>query len=248
MYSMSCKSPAHPSPTAAWPVAHHHFVQAPLLRVDSLSVVLDGREVVRDVSFEIDCGETVAITGPNGSGKSVLLKAILGILPHRGTIRWSHPTSIGYVPQRIDADRSVPLTVRNLLEAKARVIGRGKSEIAAVTDRAGLSAAALSAQIGSLSGGQFQRALIAFAILGNPELLLFDEPTASLDEPGEEDIDALLDELRREHGIAVIVVSHDFDFVSRYAKRVLSLDRVVVGYGAPRDVLMQHHHHHEQTR
>lgn len=199
----------------------------PLLRLDSVTVALDGRDVVRDVSFDVGAGEAVAIVGPNGSGKTVLLKAILGILPHRGTIRWSRPAAIGYVPQRIDADRSVPLNIRNLLEAKARITGRGRADIDEVVDSVGLSAATLTTHLGSLSGGQFQRALIAFAILGKPDIVLFDEPTASIDEEGEEDVYDLLDRLRGGGEMAIIVISHDLPWVSHFATRVVALERII---------------------
>src|SRR5690242_17767401 len=155
-----------------------------ILEVRHLSVTLDHRPIVRDVSFAIEKGESVAIVGPNGSGKTVLLKAILGILPHDGEVVWGTNVTTGYVPQKIEADRSVPLNVRNLLASKAAVIGKGAHEINEAITRVGLTDDVLSMQIGRLSGGQFQRALIAFALLGNPDIVFFDEPTASMDEPG----------------------------------------------------------------
>lgn len=208
-----------------------------IVEVRHLSVTLDHRAIVRDVSFAIDKGESVAIIGPNGSGKTVLLKAILGILPHAGDVVWAKNATAGYVPQKIEADRSVPLNVRNLLASKAAVIGKGAGEINEAITRVGLTDDVLSMQIGRLSGGQFQRALIAFALLGDPDIVFFDEPTASMDEPGEEQMYQLIRRLQDELALTVLVVSHDLSFVYRYATKVLCLNRAGVCFGPPRGVL-----------
>jgi zinc transport system ATP-binding protein len=224
-----------------WRGAHEASIIAALpaviLELKNVSVTLDHHRVVHDVSFTIREGESVAIIGPNGSGKTVLLKAILGILPHEGEIVWRPGVTVGYVPQKIDADRSVPLNVRNLLTSKAHVIGKGEKEIAEAIARAGLSEEVLATPIGHLSGGQFQRALVAFALLGDPDIVLFDEPTASMDEPGEEQMYELLDRLRTELGITIVVVSHDLSFVYRHANKVLCLNRSGVCFGPPHGVL-----------
>lgn len=208
-----------------------------IVHVRDVSVTLDRRPILRDVSFDIDEGESVAVIGPNGSGKTVLVKSMLGILPYSGTIEWRHGISRGYVPQKIDADRSVPLNVRNLLDSKAAIIGRDKAHIADTIARVGLTDEILSTQISHLSGGQFQRALIAFALLGDPDIVFFDEPTASMDEPGEEQMYQLIHRLHEELHIAAVVVSHDLSFVYRYASRVLCLNRAAICFGPPRGVL-----------
>ena len=195
-----------------------------IVQVRNLNVTLD-HPVLRNVSFEIEEGESIAIIGPNGSGKTILLKSLLGLVPYRGEITWRKGATAGYVPQKIDADRSVPLNARNLLHSKARVIGASEDEVIKTIGRVGLSEEILSAQIGTLSGGQFQRMLIAFAILGNPDVVLFDEPTASMDEPGEEQIYELIRRLQQEMKITAIVVSHDHLFVERFATRVLGINR-----------------------
>jgi zinc transport system ATP-binding protein len=207
-----------------------------IVRVQDLSVTLD-RPVLKNVSFEIGEGESIAIIGPNGSGKTVLLKSMLGLIPYSGTIVWREGTTAGYVPQKIDADRSVPLNARNLLHSKARVIGASDTAVAETISRVGLTPEILSAQIGALSGGQFQRMLIAFALLGDPDIVLFDEPTASMDEPGEEQMHELIHRLQQEMNITAVVVSHDLSFVYRYAARVLCLNRTTICYGPPRHVL-----------
>lgn len=208
-----------------------------ILRVRDLSVTLGGRTILRDVSFDVEKAESVAIIGPNGSGKTVLLKSLLGIVPHVGEIDWRSGVTIGYVPQKIDADRSVPLSVRNLLESKASVLAASSRDIDEAIAQAGLTAEVLSTPIGVLSGGQFQRSLIAFALLGKPDVLLLDEPTASIDEPGEEQIYEIIARLQRQAGISVIVASHDLSFVYRYANRVLCLNRTALCYGPPRGVI-----------
>ena len=210
---------------------------APILELKNVSVTLDRQAIVRDVSFTVEQGDSVAIIGPNGSGKTVLLKAILGLIPHQGEILWRRDVSVGYVPQKIDADRSVPLNVRNLLSSKAHVIGKGPEKIVEAIARVGLTDAVLATPIGHLSGGQFQRALIAFALLGDPDIVLFDEPTASMDEPGEEQMYELIDRLRSDLGLTVVVVSHDLSFVYRHANKVLCLNRSGICFGPPQGVL-----------
>ncbi|HEX3108241.1 MAG TPA: metal ABC transporter ATP-binding protein [Thermoanaerobaculia bacterium] len=207
----------------------------PLLHLANVSVRLDGRDIVRNVSCDVEEGESVAIFGPNGSGKTILLKSILGIVPHDGDIRWERDATIGYVPQKIDADRTLPLVIRDLFDSKIKVTGRGRDEVAAVIANVGLTDDIVQAPIGTLSGGQFQRVMIAFALLGRPDIVFFDEPTASIDEPGEERMYELIHRLQSERGMAVVVVSHDPAFVRRYANRVLCLNHTVTYYGPPRD-------------
>jgi zinc transport system ATP-binding protein len=212
-------------------------IASPIVRVQSLGVTLDRRTILRNVSFDIVAGECLAIIGPNGCGKTVLLKSLLGIVPHEGTIAWRDGVTIGYVPQKIEADRNVPLDVRNLLQSKAAVIGCPHDAVAAAATRAGLTTDLLATQIGRLSGGQFQRALIAFALLGDPDIVFFDEPTASIDEPGEEQIYDVIERLRRDLGLTAVIVSHDVSFVSRHATRVLCMSRTGQCFGPPRGVL-----------
>ncbi len=208
-----------------------------ILELNDVSITLDHHSILRNVSFAIERGESVAIIGPNGSGKTVLLKAMLRIVPYEGEIRWQPGTTVGYVPQKIDADRSVPLNAGNLLASKAHVIGSDRGKISEAVARVGLTHEVLATPIGHLSGGQFQRVLIAFALLGDPDVLLFDEPTASMDEPGEEQMYVLIDRLRTELGMTVVVVSHDLSFVYRHASKVLCLNRAGICFGPPHSVL-----------
>lgn len=208
-----------------------------LLTVQDLVVRLGERAILDGISFELLPGEVLAVIGPNGCGKTVLLKSLLRLLPSTGTIAWAAGTRIGYVPQKIAPDRGLPLRVREALEAKARLMRLGRAEVDRVAETAGLGSDVLDAAAGLLSGGQFQKMLIAFALLGRPNVLLFDEPTASLDELSEERVYELLHRLQSEQGMTVVLVSHDLSVVFRYATQVLCLSRGFTCSGPPRQVL-----------
>ena len=208
-----------------------------LLSVANLSIAFPGRILIRDLSFELRLGDCLAIIGPNGAGKTVLLKTLMHLLPYEGEIRWSQQARLGYVPQKVSSDRQLPLSARDLLEAKARLLKLPAEEIDGVSEEVGLTSELLHSGIGILSGGQFQKALIAFALLGKPNVLLFDEPTASLDELTEERIYELLRSLQKEKGITIILVSHDLSVVYRYANMVLCLSKGRTCMGAPQEIL-----------
>ncbi len=230
-----------------------------ILTVKNLTVTLDEQTILQDLSFELNRGENLAVIGPNGSGKTVLLRTLLGALPHIGEVRWAPSVRLGYVPQKVDADRHLPLNARNLLESKARVLSASQKDVESVIREVGLTRDTLKTPIGHLSGGQFQKSLIAFALLGNPEVVLFDEPTASLDQPKEEQIYELIHRLQDERGITVILVSHDLSLVYRYATKVLCLNKRNLCFGTPEEALTPeileklygspfkyyHHLHHE---
>lgn len=210
---------------------------ATLLSAENLGIAFGSRTVIQELSFEINAGDCLAIIGPNGAGKTVLLKALLGLLPHSGEIRWSPEARLGYVPQRVAADSRLPVRVRDLLGAKLRTLKLAGSELQSVCSQVGLAPEALNATIGTLSGGQFQKMLIAFALVGNPNVLLFDEPTASLDELTEDRVYELLHALQKEKGITLLLVSHDLSIVYRYATKVLCLSKGVACMGSPYEVL-----------
>ena len=196
-----------------------------LLSVRNLGVAFENRVVLRQLSFDLYSGDCLAIIGPNGAGKTVLLKALQHLIPYEGEIQWSQEARLGYVPQSVAADRQLPLRTRELLAAKARFLDLADQEMGDVSSELNLSPEFLNAGIGTLSGGQFQKVLIAFALLGHPNVLLFDEPTASLDELSEERIYELVHELQCQKGITLVLVSHDLSVVYRYANRVLCLSK-----------------------
>jgi len=209
------------------------------LSVQDLSVSFGKLRVINNVSFELNRGESLAIIGPNGSGKTVLLKTLLGLTEHAGSFFWSPDARLGYVPQKIDADRHLPINLQNLLEAKASIQHLKRADILSTVKTVGLPQETLRTPIGHLSGGQFQKALIAYALLGNPNVILFDEPTASLDELSEEHIYELLNELRRERGLTVILVSHDLSIVPEMADKILCLNKSTVCFGPPEEALTE---------
>lgn len=228
-----------------------------ILSVKNVSVRLGGSTILNNISFMIEEGDHLAIIGPNGSGKTVLLKSLLGMLPSQGEISWSKEARIGYVPQKIDADRHLPVSLGDLLHAKASTYKLSKNDIDKAIETVGLPQSAVEKPIGKLSGGQFQKALIVLALLGNPTVLLFDEPTASLDQPSEEQAYELIHRLQDERGITVLLVSHDLSVVSRYATKVLCINKEQLCFGDPElamkpEILDKlygaaHKHHHEPT-
>jgi zinc transport system ATP-binding protein len=210
---------------------------AEILRVKNLTVKFGENVVVDNLSFDVQKGESLAIIGPNGSGKTVLLRALVGFLPHEGTVEWSKTARIGYVPQKVDLDRKIPMTVMKLLHAKAALLGVKRPEINSIVKSVNLAPRVLTEPIGNLSSGQLQRALVTFALLGHPNVILFDEPTASMDQPGEEQTYELIHRLQDEMDVTPIVVSHDLSFVYKYATQVLCLNRQGLCFGEPRTAL-----------
>lgn len=208
-----------------------------ILEVKNLSVSFEKELVIDDLSFELLAGENLTIIGPNGSGKTVLLKTLLHMNSFRGTIDWAPNAKIGYVPQKVQIDQHLPLNAQTLLRAKTDIMKLPASEISAVARTLDLDAKTLSRPIGHLSGGQFQKCLIAYALLGKPNVLLFDEPTASIDEPREEQIYETLHRLQDEFGLTLVVVSHDLSLVYRHADKVLCLNKQGLCFGAPTKVL-----------
>ena len=212
-----------------------------ILEVKNLSVTLDGEEILKNLSFSVSRGETVAIIGPNGAGKTVLLRALLGIVPYSGEIYWAPGIKQGYVPQRMDFDRRIPLTVKEffLLKTKRIWIKAGQSierfqqELALV----GLDKDILLKPLGELSGGQLQRVLIAWALIDGPQVLFFDEPTSGIDIGSEETIYKTLHRLQHERSMTFLLISHDLNIVYKHASKVICLNKAMICEGPPREVL-----------
>ncbi|MCV2866145.1 metal ABC transporter ATP-binding protein [Albidovulum sediminicola] len=204
-----------------------------LITARGLTVRHGGQVVLAGVDFTIAKGEIVTVVGPNGSGKSTLLKALIG-LEHsvEGQITRAAGLSIGYVPQRLHMDARIPMTVRRFLSLPRRVADAAAEAELARTGVAGIGPRPMSA----LSGGQFQRVLLARALLARPEILILDEPTQGLDQPGVAAFYRLIEEVRAETGVAVLMVSHDLHVVMSATDRVICLNGHVCCEGAPRVV------------
>jgi zinc transport system ATP-binding protein len=208
-----------------------------VLEVEHLDVRFGNVQVLRDLSFRLPRGATLAVIGPNGSGKTVLFRALIGAIPYEGSIRWAEGTRFGYVPQKLDLERDLPLSGVDLLRARAGLAHLSPKELPSVLRRVGLTDEVASQPIGALSGGQFHLLLFAFALLGDPTVLLLDEPTSGVDEPGQERLHNLVHRIQTEQGASVLLISHELSIVTGHATHVLCLGRRRAWYGAPREVI-----------
>jgi zinc transport system ATP-binding protein len=208
-----------------------------ILDVNRLTIRFGPVTILKDVSFRISRGESVAVIGPNGSGKTVLFRALIGAIPSEGTLKWTAGIRFGYVPQKVDLARDLPITGFDFLRARTAA---GQSTDAALTQAitaVGLTEALCRQPVGSLSGGQFQRLLIAFALMGDPDVLLLDEPTAGVDEPGQERLNEIIERLQAERRLTVLLISHDLSVVHQHATHVLCLSGGTAHFGEPRTIL-----------
>ncbi len=205
-----------------------------ILTVTSLSVSFGNQKVLDNISFSVERDGTLAIIGPNGAGKSVLFRAILGLIPYDGEVKWADDVKIGYVPQKLFVQKDLPLTVLEFLKLKENNI----SNIEKVLNSVGIKKTGiLKTRLGDLSGGEIQRVLIANALLGNPQVLLFDEPTSGVDIAGEETIYSLIERLKKEVDLTIIFISHELDIVYQHATDVLCLNKEKICFGKPREVI-----------
>jgi len=204
-----------------------------ILRVKDLNVKLDGEDVLTDLSFNVDEGEVLAILGPNGAGKTTLLKALLGIVPYEGVIKWREGVRIGYVPQRLPFIKDVPLSVKEFFQLE----NASENEAKEILKSIGLGEKILRNKVGDLSSGQFQRILIGWALASDPNVLLFDEPLAGIDIGGQESVYNLLERLKVEKNLTILFVTHELSIVYRLADRVLCLNKRMLCMGAPKEKL-----------
>ena len=205
-----------------------------LIETRGLTVRLGKQLVLFDIDLAVERGEIVTIVGPNGSGKSTLLRALIGaVTVTGGSIIRAQGLRIGYVPQRLHIDGTLPITVARFLRLGAR---RRSVDVAGALEETGVPDLA-ERQMTALSGGQFQRVLLARALLSSPDLLLLDEPAQGLDHPGIPSLYRLIDALRTRLDCAVLMVSHDLHVVLSATDRVIGLQGVIWYDGDPRKMV-----------
>jgi len=219
------------------------------LKVQNLSVRMGVDDILEDVSFHLHCGEITALIGPNGAGKSTLFKTILGQLPHEGSIdfqqaggRRTRPL-IGYVPQSPAFDRGNPVSVFDLFSSAVSdwpvflpSPKKLRERVFACLQRTH-AGELIDKRIGSLSGGELQRVLLAMALEPLPHILILDEPLSGVDIEGEKQLMDMLDEIRTSYDLSILLSTHDFATLDQYADKVLLLNHRLLKKGSPAQVL-----------
>ena len=217
--------------------------------LDRISVRRGGQVLLQDVSMHIHCGQLTVLIGQNGAGKTTLIRALLGEIPHTGTIRHVDSRGLdiphlrtGYVPQHLQFDREMPLTVQDFMAAafSRRPVWTGVGKNTREKVRKALedvSAGELAGTpLGRCSGGELQRVLLALALQPAPDLLVLDEPVSGIDRNGLKMFLDTLVNLRSTHHMAILLVSHDLRFVREYADHVVLLEKSVLTQGSPGEV------------
>lgn len=201
-----------------------------LISLNSVTLGYDGKIVLRDIDLTVKRGEIITIVGPNGSGKTSMMRALIGALvPTTGSIVRSRALRLGYVPQKLNIDHSFPITLRRFLSVPKRINPEQVTEAASLVGMGDF----LDQQIATLSGGQFQRALLARAIIDAPDLLLLDEPTQGLDQNGSARFYQLIAYLKEKLDCAIVLVSHDLHVVMSASDRVICLNGHICCEGTP---------------
>jgi zinc transport system ATP-binding protein len=199
-----------------------------ILRVENLNIQFANHIIINNLNLDLVRDKTLAVIGPNGSGKSVFFKALLGLIPYQGKITWAKDSRIGYVPQKLSVDSDLPITVLEFLQLKEK----DNKKINDILSVVGFKKKAehihhdmrvISTRLGSLSGGELQRILMAYALLGDPNVLLLDEPTAGVDLEGEETFYELFAHLKKDADLTIIFISHDIEVVKSYSDQILEL-------------------------
>lgn len=208
----------------------------PLIEARQLGVRLGGETIISNVNLKVFRGQIVTLIGPNGAGKSTLIKALLGV--HRvseGQLTLAPSTTIGYMPQRISIDDSLPLSVHRLMTLTYRAPRPAVIDALRLTDVPHL----IDRPVQQLSGGEFQRVMLARALLKNPDVLVLDEPVQGVDFNGEVDLYRLIQRIRDERGCAILMVSHDLHLVMAATDEVVCLNGHVCCTGAPETITRQ---------
>ena len=234
---------------------------APVLEMENVSFSRGGKVILNDISLSLSPGEIMTLIGPNGSGKTTLVKIALGLQqPDSGTVRLKRGVRIGYMPQRVVIDPVLPLTVRRFLSLGGLCkIGRRKAALEEVG-----APHVIDSAVQSISGGEFQRVLLARAILREPDFLVLDEPVQGVDVTGQAALYDLISRIRKRYGCAVLMVSHDLHLVMAQTDSVICLNQHICCSGHPSvvskdpafiemfgqedaDRLAVYHHHHDHV-
>jgi zinc transport system ATP-binding protein len=213
-----------------------------ILSVSNLKVKFDEHIILNDISFEVKRDDTLAVIGPNGAGKTVLFRTLLNLISYSGEIVWAKDAKIGYVPQKLAVAKDLPLTAGEFLSFKEKDYLRICEILAEVgfqkkSEHTHNDYRVLNTRLGDLSGGELQRILIAYALLEDPNVLLFDEPTAGVDVAGEETIYSLIHRLQTKKDLTIIFISHELQVVNHYADNVLCLNKEKISFGPPMKVV-----------
>lgn len=219
------------------------------LRINNLSVKIGNHQILDDITMHAHCGEMIALVGPNGAGKTTLLKAILGQQESTGVISFSVPgqrnrkAKIGYVPQSPTFDSGDPVTVADLFVCcmcrRPAFLGVSKtmrSKIVECLERVHAQDL-IDKRVGTLSGGELQRVLLALALEPIPNILILDEPLSGVDVEGIASLMDMLDELRQIYDLSILMTTHDFSTLEAYANQVILIDHKIIVQGSPKEVL-----------
>jgi ABC-type Mn2+/Zn2+ transport system ATPase subunit len=205
-----------------------------MLTVEHLTVTFDSVDVIKNLSFKVKEGEVLVILGPNGAGKTTLLRALLGLIPYTGKILWASEDISYLPPQELLERRGLPpLNIEEFFRFK----DVSTDQILKIFEEVGLDPSLLKRGYGTLSTGQFQRMIIAWALVDEPSVLLFDEPTSGVDIGGQETIYSLLHRFWKERNLTILLVTHDLNVVWEHAETVLCMNKEKLCYGPPRTVL-----------
>ena len=218
-------------------------------KINNISVKFGNDVILKNVSIHIHCGELTVIIGRNGAGKSTLLKAILGEVEHKGNIIFTDEKDnltkkikIGYVPQKLNIEKHMPTTVFDMFASCISYIPvfmkKDKKIYKEIKEHLKIFGVdrLIDKSIGDLSGGELQRVLIAMATKPIPNLLILDEPVSGIDKNGIRDFYQILNRLKAEYDMSIILVSHDLELANQYADRVILLDKEVIKEGTPQEV------------
>lgn len=216
-------------------------------KISNISVKRGSKQILKSVNIHIHCGKLTVIIGKNGAGKSTLLKAILGEMPHEGSITFKNKNNeekkikIGYVPQKLDLENS-PITVYDMVASfssnKPAFLFKSKKLYEKIKEHLKDFGAdnLIDRKVNRLSGGELQRVMLGMAMMSKPDLLILDEPISGIDKNGKEQFYKKIYDLKKSNDMAIILVSHDFEYVKKYADDVILLNQVIEKEGTPDEV------------